>query len=382
MERSTSICIRRSLLLAYSVLITVVTVGAAHASASEPDIPRIPADAEHLSVKQEINLGAAYLTGRGVPQDYAQAARWYERAANSGDPLAQNEIGYFYQTGIGVARDPARAVQWYQRATDGGFLEGKVNLGLAYLWGIGVKRDAQLGYELIHQAALRNCGLADAYLGEMYYFGLGIPVDRVAARSWYEKGAHANDSIAQNRLAEMLVAGSPSQRQLLQAAKLFRQSIKGGYVSAKYSLGLILINHPEVPAQPNEAIVHLQDASEAGIWKSSAALGALYRDGNHVPKDHAKAYFYFRLAKLQGGATAGQTVMNDLALLSRELTSEQSAELVAQSDEWVRVHPLTLQFVYKDTGSSSDFPVFAISAANDETHAGRLIAAPPSKAEP
>jgi hypothetical protein len=69
-------------------------------------------------------------------------------------------------------------------------------------------------------------------------------------------------------------------------------------------------------------------------------------------------------------------------LLSRELTSEQAATLIAQTDEWVKQHPLTLQFVYKDTGSSSEFPIFAISAANDDTHAGRLIAAPPGKAEP
>jgi len=382
MQRSSTNHLHKPLLLACSALGPVLALGAIFAAASEPDIPRIPEDAERLSVKQEIKRGAAYLAGRGVPQDYAKSAYWYERAANAGDPLAQNEIGYFYQAGIGVARDPARAVQWYQRAADGGFLEAKVNLGLAYLWGVGVKKDAQLAYDLIHLAAVRNCGIADAYLGEMYYFGLGVPVDHELARAWYERGAHANDSIAENRLAEMLLAGSPSKQDLAKAVKLFRQSVKGGYVPAQHSLGLILINHPELPAQPNEAIVHLQNASEAGLWKSSAVLGALYRDGKAVQRDHAKAFFYFRLAELQGGEAGRQTVRNDLSLLSRELTSGQAATLIAQTDEWVKQHPLTLQFVYKDTGSSSEFPIFAISAANDDTHAGRLIAAPPGKAEP
>ena len=178
MERSVSISIRIPSLRTCSAIGTVLTLGSIFAMAAEPDIPRIPTDPERISVKQEIKLGAAYLAGRGVSQDYTKAAYWYERAANAGDPLAQNEIGYLYQAGIGVQRDPARAVQWYQRAADGGYLEAKVNLGTAYLWGIGVKKDAQLGYELIHQAAIRNSGLADAYLGEMYYFGLGVPVDR------------------------------------------------------------------------------------------------------------------------------------------------------------------------------------------------------------
>jgi uncharacterized protein len=388
MERSSLICIRRPLLRACSALGSAFTLAsmlataAIPAVAAEPDIPRIPMDTERLSLKQEIKLGAAYLAGRGVQQDYTQAAYWYERAANAGDPLAQNEIGYLYQAGIGVARDPVRAVQWYQRAAAGGYLEAKVNLGTAYLWGAGVKKDTQLGYELIHQAAVKNCGLADAYLGEMYYFGLGMPVDREAARGWYERGAHAKDSIAESRLAEMLVAGDPSERDLVRATKLFRLSIKGGYVQAQHSLGLILINHPELPAQPNEAVGYFQNASESGIWKSSAILGALYRDGNQVPKDPAKAFYYFRLAQLQGGEAARKTVANDLSLLSRQLTSDQAESLKGQTEEWVKRHPLTLQFLYKDTGSSSEFPVFAISAAIDDTHTGRLIAAPPTKAEP
>jgi uncharacterized protein len=382
MERSTSICIRRQLQRASSALGGVLILGSLSGLAAEPDIPRVPVDAERVSVKQEIQLGAAYLSGRRVPQNLTQSEYWYERAANSGDPLAQNQVGFFYQTGTGVTRDLVRAAQWYQRAADGGFLKAKVNLGVAYLWGIGVKKDAQFGYDLIHEAAAKNCGLADAYLGEIYYFGIGVPADHEAARGWYEKGARANDSIAENRLAEMLVAANPSKRDLVKAAKLFRQSIKGGYVLAQHSLGLILVNHPELPAQPNEAVELLQNASEAGIWKSSAVLGAVYRDGKGVAKDQAKSFFYFRLAQRQGGETAAKAVAKDLSILSRILTADQTSILTAKADDWLKRHPLTLQFFYKDTGTSSEFPVFAISAAKDDTHAGRLIAAPPGKAEP
>jgi TPR repeat protein len=358
------------------VMVPILVVAAA------PDLPRVQADAERGSVKQQLQLGAAYLAGRGVPQDFTQAAYWYERAANSGDPLAQNQIGFFYQSGIGVPRDPAQAVHWYQRAADGGYLRAKVNLGVAYLWGLGVKKDTQLGYDFIHEAALRNYGLADAYMGEIYHYGLGVPVDDEAARSWYERGARAKDCIAEYRLAAMLSAGTPSNQDLLKATKLLRQSIKGGFVAAQHSLGLLLINHPDLPARQNEAVDALQTASEEGVWKSSVVLGAVYRDGKTVPADHARAYFYFRLAQLQGGENGRATVAADLAVLARELLANQVATLVAEADEWVKKHPLTLQFVYKDTGNSSDFPVFAISAAIDNTHAGQLVPAPQTRTEP
>src|SRR6202008_5000213 len=84
------------------------------AFAREAYITRIQSRAGPGPVAQEMELGAAYLAGRGVPRDEKKAAYWYEKAANAGDPGAQQQIGYFYQAGIGVGRDPARAAQWFE----------------------------------------------------------------------------------------------------------------------------------------------------------------------------------------------------------------------------------------------------------------------------
>ena len=114
---------KRTVSILSVLIITTTVAGFGQRRASyivDPDIPRIEAGAEGGSISREIELGAAYLTGRGVARDEKQAARWYEKAANSGDPAAQEEIGYFYQAGIGVERDPARAAQWFERAVAGG----------------------------------------------------------------------------------------------------------------------------------------------------------------------------------------------------------------------------------------------------------------------
>jgi len=44
--------------------------------------------AEHGEVKAQSNLGALYATGRGVPQNYPEAAKWYGLAAKRGDASA------------------------------------------------------------------------------------------------------------------------------------------------------------------------------------------------------------------------------------------------------------------------------------------------------
>ena len=61
-------------------------------------------EAEADDVIAQYFLGEMYLHGKGVAQDFAQAASWYERAAINGHPDAQAAIGSLEMLGLGVAR--------------------------------------------------------------------------------------------------------------------------------------------------------------------------------------------------------------------------------------------------------------------------------------
>jgi TPR repeat protein len=62
-------------------------------------------------------VGEFYEQGMGVSQDYAEAARWYEKAADQDFSRAQLNLAYLYEQGLGVERDAARAVNLYRRGT-------------------------------------------------------------------------------------------------------------------------------------------------------------------------------------------------------------------------------------------------------------------------
>src|SRR5690348_16870237 len=70
-------------------------------------------DAEQGNPEAQTRLGYFYDTGRGVPQDYAQAYAWYRRAADQGDATAQFNLGMLYNNGLGVPKDPAQAITWW-----------------------------------------------------------------------------------------------------------------------------------------------------------------------------------------------------------------------------------------------------------------------------
>jgi TPR repeat protein len=57
-------------------------------------------------------LGFMFETGRGVPQNYTEAAMWYRRSAEQGDSLAQYSLGLLYDRGQGVPQDIVEANKW------------------------------------------------------------------------------------------------------------------------------------------------------------------------------------------------------------------------------------------------------------------------------
>ena len=58
------------------------------------------------------NRGGMYEFGRGVPQDYGEAVRWYRLAADQGHASAQRNLGGMYADGRGVPQDDVAAHMW------------------------------------------------------------------------------------------------------------------------------------------------------------------------------------------------------------------------------------------------------------------------------
>lgn len=68
-------------------------------------------------------------------QDYEEALRLLRPLAESGDAMAQNNLGTLYQLGLGVKRDLQEAIKWFKLAVDQGEGSAAHNLGTIYLSG-------------------------------------------------------------------------------------------------------------------------------------------------------------------------------------------------------------------------------------------------------
>jgi TPR repeat protein len=342
------------------------------------DIETVRAHAEQGSVLDEILLAGDYFIGNGVAQDPKMAAYWYEKAAGHGSPEAQNQIGYFYQAGIGVPKDAKRAVHWYQLSAASGFAKAKVNLAIAYLRGIGIQQNNEQAVRLFNQAFQAGNGTAATYLGLLYYFGIAVPQDKAAGEKWFESGLKLHDPLAAYDLGSMYSVNADHPNDFPRAAGLLRQACDGGYVPAMHSLGILLVNHPELkPASPQESRVLLETAANAGSWKSSIVLGILARDGRGVPVDYKAAYYHFRVALLQGGAEAEKMINKDVAIMATRISEEESQTAISAANTWFEHHSIPLIYVYKEGTPRRDFPMVGIALAPDGS-AGQLLPPPGS----
>jgi TPR repeat protein len=73
--------------------------------------------AEKGDPEAQFNLAKNYEAGRGgLKKDYAEAERWYLRAADQGDPFAQASLAILFRFGKGVAQDYVEAYKWFYLA--------------------------------------------------------------------------------------------------------------------------------------------------------------------------------------------------------------------------------------------------------------------------
>ena len=181
-------------------------------------------------------VGRIYESGKGVPQDYAEAVRWYRKAAEQGSVRAQFSLGFAYDHGNGVPKDPVAAASWYQKAADREYtldlgdnvsiLMSQLNLGILYVSGRqGVPKDSVKAAHWWRKAAEKGEARAQFFLGSAYFRGDGVPQDYVEAYVWSNLAAAR---IEEKDRAEAinpsrLIAERMTAAQIAEAQKLARE---------------------------------------------------------------------------------------------------------------------------------------------------------------
>ncbi|CAN7221479.1 peptidoglycan-binding protein [Pararhizobium sp. LjRoot238] len=153
-------------------------------------------------------------------------------AARKGDPLALFEVGAVYTEGRGVKTDLAEAAKWYQRAADAGVVPAEYRLASLYEKGTGVARDLNKARTLYQQAAEKGNASAMHNLAVMLASGGDSAPDFAGAGKWFAMAADRGIRDSQFNLAILYARGNGVKQDLEQSYKWFAVAARDGDADA------------------------------------------------------------------------------------------------------------------------------------------------------
>ena len=80
------------------------------------------------NAEAQFQLGLMAHLGRGIPQNFLEAQKWYERAAKAGEVQSQNNLGVIYRDGLGIPVDAVVAYKWFSLAASQRNVQAIANL--------------------------------------------------------------------------------------------------------------------------------------------------------------------------------------------------------------------------------------------------------------
>ncbi|HEV7411056.1 MAG TPA: hypothetical protein VGO01_21450, partial [Bradyrhizobium sp.] len=116
-------------------------------------------------------VGVRYAEGKGVPANYDEAAKWYDRAAQAGLVPAIFRLGTLYEKGLSVKKDIDIARRYYLQAAERGNAKAMHNLAVLDADGGGKGANYKSASQWFRKAADRGVADSQFNLGILYARG-------------------------------------------------------------------------------------------------------------------------------------------------------------------------------------------------------------------
>ena len=233
--------------------------------------------------------GRRFWLGQGVPQDRAEAVKWFRGAADQGHVEAQFNLAVAYANGDGVTRDDIEAAKWFRLAAEQGYLEAQFKLGEMLAEGRGITKNKSEAVRWHRRAAKQGYARAQFILGVAYAFGRGTTRDYAKAIKWFRRAAKQGHARAQFNLGVSYGKGRGVTRDCVEAFRWYQLAAQQGFTSAQFNLGVMYANGDGITRDDVEAVRWYQLAAQQGHAEAERNLRWIQRNGSKAVRKIADA---------------------------------------------------------------------------------------------
>jgi TPR repeat protein len=167
-------------------------------------------------------------------------------------------------------------------------------------------------------------------LAEAYYLGRGgVEQNFTEAARWYLVLARQGDARAQTSIGLMYARGWGVKQDFAEARRWWNFAAAQNDPAAQFNLGLLYSQ--EEPRDYARAISWYRRAAARGHVQAQHNLGMLYHEGKGTDPDPVQAYFWIRVAALQGDEVASKS----LIAVSAGMRPDDIAKGEAEANAWM-----------------------------------------------
>jgi TPR repeat protein len=194
-----------------------------------------------------------------------------QKKAESGDSIAQRQLGTCYFYGLGIKKDLSKAIELWGKAAYQSDLQAQCNLGSLYL----KEQKYDKAYLWFKKAADGGDAYAMDKLGTLYNYGLGVEKNEKEGFRLHKKAAEQKDPCALFNLAVDYSAGRGTDKDIQMAIKFYSQAASAGSPEAQYDLGILYFDGIGVPQNNQKALELFAMAAAQGHQKAKDMLPVL-----------------------------------------------------------------------------------------------------------
>ena len=230
------------------------------------------ADKGHINSMLE--LGAIYAAGKGGKKEPAKAMALFSKAAKKGDAEAMFDMGMMYEEGNGVKKDMAEALKNYKNAAEAGSIDGMNAVALCYVKGLGTTRDVQVARQWLEKAADKGDVTATVDIA-FFYRAADLGNDCKQAVKWFMRAKEIGDSSALPAVAEIAMEGKCKDLELKAIANWIKKYADEGDGDACYALAGFYVENIGVEHNYSKAMTLLMKSADILVARHSKENEAL-----------------------------------------------------------------------------------------------------------
>jgi len=239
-------------------------------------------------------IGLRYLFGRDFPADTFKAAFWIKKAADQSLLTAKYNLSILTNNGWGVDWNPFEAYRLLRAAAKGNMMEAQYMVGLTYIDDLVVPRNWDTAYVYLSKAADQGFKPAKDVLAE--FVKRGIHVDSVSsgtrsAKADSSKTAEKGKGTPDTAWTPVFLDLQRDPPTALDDSTLLKEAYREANMTARYSIESQPLKHRRV--EDDTGMVRIAQAAEMGNPEALALIGRLYEEGIGIEQDLGLAAEYY-----------------------------------------------------------------------------------------